>query len=175
MRFLLFVLVVGGGIAMLMVPRYSKGVETSLAEEAAATAKMIGTTNRMYSLDFQGRWTIGPVDNNCNSGFCAAPQRGVPSPGCNLVGCNYLSKQDWDSKKYNFFALDPAQPPSDTNTCGKFSSPHAWTACSVRKTAQDGDAQAPKFSVGWAYAVSADGAALASVQTPGSEETPPPP
>ncbi|MBI4348865.1 MAG: hypothetical protein HY553_18655 [Elusimicrobia bacterium] len=173
MRFLLFILIVAGGISMLMVPKYSKGVESSLAEEAAATAKMIATTNRMYSLDFQGRWTVGPIDNNCNSGFCAAPQRGVPSPSCNLISCNYLSKQDWDSKKFIFYALDPTQPPSDSNTCGKFPSSRSWAACAVRKTPQDGDKQAPKFSVGWAYAVAPDGSAFASVQLPGSEETPP--
>lgn len=175
MKLLLFLLILGGGLAMLIMPQYSKGVEESLAEEAAAIVRMIGTTNRMYSLDFQKQWAAGSIDNNCNNGECAARARGGPHAGCNLVSCNYLAKQDWDVKKYNFYALDPSQPAAAANPCGNFPAARSWAACAIRKTAADGDAQAPKFSAGWAYAVASDGTLFVSLQQAGAEETPPPP
>ncbi len=175
MKFLLFLALLAGGLAMLIAPHYSKGVEDSLAEEAAAIVKMIATTNRMYSLDFQKQWTNGPVDNNCNNGECTARQQGGPHAGCNLVACNYLAKQDWDGKKFNFYALDPTAAAAATNPCGSFPASKPWIACAVRKTTSDGDPQAPKFSAGWAYAVSADGTLFQSLQLAGSEPTPDPP
>ncbi|MBI5200614.1 MAG: hypothetical protein HY925_03425 [Elusimicrobia bacterium] len=175
MKFLIFLLLLGGGVAMLLMPQYSKGLEESLAEEAAAIVKMIATTNRMYSLDFGKQWTNGPIDNSCNNGECTARQRGGPHAGCNLVACNYLAKQDWDSKKFNFYSLDPSEAPSSTNPCGSFPASKSWAACAVRKSVSDGDKEAPKFSVGWAYAVSSDGALYQSLQQAGSEPTPDPP
>lgn len=175
MKLLLALLLLAGIAALLVVPRYSKTVEESLAEDAVAVARMVGTTNRMYSLDFQGRWANGPIDNSCNSGDCAAQRRGALHAGCNLVVCSYLAKQDWDSRKYNFFALDPGAGASTSNPCGTFPASKAWVACAARKAAADGDPSAPKFSLGWAYAVAADGVIVASLQAAGAEPTPPAP
>lgn len=176
MRFLLVLFLIAAGVAAVYVlPKYSKGVEESLAEDAVATVRMIATTNRMYSLDFFGRWTAGPIDNSCNNGDCMAHQKGALHAGCNLIVCNYLSRQDWDAKKYNFFALDGVAQPSATNPCGTFEVSRIWLACAVRKTPADGDPKAPKFSAGWAYAASKDGGTYAALQTPGSEPTPDPP
>lgn len=169
----LVLILLAGLIALVAMPQFSKSVESSLADDAAAIVQMIGTTNKMYSLDFHGQWTTGPIDNTCNAGECTG-RSGGPHAGCNLVACNYLSKQEWDSKKYNFYALDGTAAPSPTNPCGNFPAAKVWIACGVRKTAADGDAAAPKFSAGWAYAVSADGALHLSLITGEAGPTPKP-
>jgi competence protein ComGC len=175
MKALLVLLLLGGVAALLIVPKVSKGVEVTLAEDAVAIVRMVATTNQMYTLDFHGKWANGPIDNSCNSGDCTAHNRGALHGVCNLLVCKYRAAHDWDAKKYNFFALDPRPGPSTTNPCGTFSDSKAWVACAVRKTAADGDAAAPKFSAGWGYAIGKEGAVVTALQAAGAEATPPPP
>lgn len=173
LKLILILVFLGGLIALVAVPQYSSSVEDSMAEDAAAIVQMIATTNKMYSLDFHGQWTTGPVDNTCNSGECAARTGGAHA-GCNLVACNYLAKQEWDSKKYNFYALDGAAPASTTNPCGNFPASKIWTSCGVRKSKADGDPAAPAFSAGWAYAVALDGVLHLSLVSGEAKATPKP-
>ena len=175
MRFflLLFVVLLGAG-AYFLVPSFSRTQEQAYADDAIAVVKMIATTNRMYSLDYHGQWASGPLDNACNSAACGGTGRGAEGPGCNLIACNYLAKQDWDTKKFNFYALDPAAQPSNSNPCGNFQALRAWAACAVRKTAADGDRSAPKYSAGWAYAIAEDGGLVASLPAAGAAPVPVP-
>ena len=173
MKFLLVLILLFCVAAYLIAPQFSKNMEQSYADDAIVVVKMIGTTNRMYSLDYHGQWASGPIDNACNSAACGGAGRGGREvPGCNLVACNYLAHQDWDGKKYNFYALDASAAPSNSNPCGNFPSARAWKACAVRKTAADGDRSAPRYSAGWAYAVGDDDVLVGSLPAAGAAPVP---
>lgn len=96
---LLVVVLIIGILAALGLPQYKKTVENSQADQARATVQMIGTTNRMRALDFNGAYLNGQITNTCNSGAC-----GAGPAQCDLTRCNYLGKQDWDSSPWGFFA-----------------------------------------------------------------------
>ncbi|MBI4425869.1 MAG: hypothetical protein HY554_19220 [Elusimicrobia bacterium] len=174
LRGLLLLVLFAGLVALVSVPQYTKLQEKRLAEEAAAIVQMIATTNRMYSLDHQKRWTEGLVHDGCNSSRCAAAPGLAPDSPCNLVACKYLAQQEWDARKYRFYSLDGTAEPGPGNVCGSFPALKPWAACTVRKTAADGDAAAPRFSAGWGYAVSADGVLFAAQTGGGADRTPNP-
>ena len=173
MRFFLALFLLAlAAASYFLVPGVSHNQEQNYADDAIAVVKMVATTNKMYALDYHGQWTSGPLDNACNSAQCTAAARGGEAPACNLVSCNYLSHQDWETKKYNFYSLNPTAKPSTTNACGTFQAAYPWVACAIRKTAADGDRSAPKYSAGWGYAVSEDGALVGSVQAGGAAAVP---
>ncbi|MBI4059885.1 MAG: type II secretion system protein [Elusimicrobia bacterium] len=110
---LLVVILIIGILAAVAVPSYMKSVETSRADDAVALVNMIGTTNRMFSLDHGGAYVVGALSAACGSGAC--PSAGPYTDACALVWCKYLADQDFASKPYSYAACDGA---ADATTCG---------------------------------------------------------
>lgn len=105
---LLVVVMIIGILAAVAVPSYLKSVETTKADDAVSLVNMIGTTNKMYALDHSNTYVVGMFPDTPNTGCAGAacPYVG-PYLGCTLVGCKYLSDQNFGSKPYRFYACDP--------------------------------------------------------------------
>ncbi len=141
-------------IAAVAIPLYNRSVENSRADDALSMLQMIATTNRMYAVDYN-RFTQGPIDNNCNSATCVGAASPSP-PGCDLVACNLLAKQDFGHKYYSFQALAPIGV--SASACGlSFPVSDLFVACARR------NAGGPAFSSEWGYAVNRNGKVYASV------------
>ena len=94
---LIIVILIVGILAAFGIPQYLRTVETSKAEDAAATMNMVAVANRMFKLDHGVYVPQGSVTNACNTGSCSS---GSPYNICDLVRCRYLAAQEWDSKPY---------------------------------------------------------------------------
>jgi prepilin-type N-terminal cleavage/methylation domain-containing protein len=113
---LVVVCLIIGILTSIAVPQYLKTVETGKADDAVATANMIGTTNKMFALDHAGAYVSGtPVapcggpfscgaSVACGVGTCAGPYTSF----CCLVACKYLADQDWGDKPYQYYACNGA-------------------------------------------------------------------
>lgn len=107
-----------GILTSIAVPQYLRVIETGKADDAVATANMIGTTNKMFALDHNGYYANGPfpvtAGGTCQAtcagaGTCpVAPLAATPAAtsACMLVCCKYLADQDWGDKPYSYFACD---------------------------------------------------------------------
>lgn len=134
---LMVVIMILGILAMVGIPGYMRMVEGQRADEARITANQIAVANRVMALDMGTvGLTGGQLTNSC-SGTC-----GPPWNACDLILCNHLSNQDWDNKKYNFYACRNA---SGGSCCDATS-----TSCSLSKATSG-------TSVGWGYRVSTNG------------------
>jgi prepilin-type N-terminal cleavage/methylation domain-containing protein len=103
---LLVVVLIVGILAAFSIPKYNHTVETSRAENAAATLIMIGQANRMFQLDLGQYANNGTLSDTCNSasccsGSCSASQR---RDRCQLIACKYLASQPWSNGNYYFQA-----------------------------------------------------------------------
>lgn len=146
---LLVVVLIMGILAAIAIPQYSKSIETSRADDAAAFVKMIGTTNRMFRLDNQV-YAEGVLTGTC-SGACPAITPPTPAAGCDLVKCKYLGSQDWSSKGYTFRAVNGE---SGTDGCG-FGVANA-VACARRCSGAPPCTGSGTYA-GWGYAMDRDG------------------
>lgn len=142
---LMVVVMIVGVLAAIAIPQYTKSIEGSKADDAAAVVKMIGTTNRMFRLD-NDVYARGLVNSTC-SGACPSPLPAAPT-GCALVQCRYLgAAAELDQKGYQFWAGSGA-------ACGAVG---AYVACAKRKSgASPGTNQAPYKN--WGYGMKDDGA-----------------
>ena len=105
-----------GILTSIAVPQYLKTVEVGKADDAVATANMIGTTNKMFALDHGGSYVAGPfpITANtacgttvaCNAAACTPVAPAAASNACCLVACKYLADQDWGDRPYTFNACD---------------------------------------------------------------------
>ncbi|MBI4056699.1 MAG: prepilin-type N-terminal cleavage/methylation domain-containing protein [Elusimicrobia bacterium] len=105
---LLVVMIIMGVLALVAMPRYTKSVETSKADQAVAQLRLISNAHRMWSLDNNGGWLPAwGFDTNalCNVTTCPSP--GTASCAI-LIGCNYLGPQDWQSASYRYLICNPA-------------------------------------------------------------------
>ena len=100
-----------GILTSIAVPQYLRTVEAGKADDAVATVNMIGTTNKMFSLDHNvagvATYIAGPfpiaAGASCGAGVCPAAGP-FAANGCILVWCKYLADQDWGDKPYSYFA-----------------------------------------------------------------------
>ncbi len=69
---LVVVVLIIGILGAVMIPGYSKSVETSKADDAAAIVSMIGQSNRMFRLDNNVYVANGTLANSMNGGTCTA-------------------------------------------------------------------------------------------------------
>ncbi|HVE12340.1 MAG TPA: prepilin-type N-terminal cleavage/methylation domain-containing protein [Elusimicrobiota bacterium] len=149
---MLTVVIIVGILAAIAVPQYQRTLETSKADDASATAKMIGTTNRMYFLDRRSYADSGSaLSTGNNSSACSA----APShPASDLLGCGYLAKQDWDSKPYQFYA--------GPTTCGAGN-----VSCARRRTGSSPGTDGTPYK-NWGYNVDSNGgvSAIGAAPTP---------
>ncbi|MBI5242604.1 MAG: prepilin-type N-terminal cleavage/methylation domain-containing protein [Elusimicrobia bacterium] len=103
---LLVVVLIIGVLVAFAIPQYIKSMEASKADDAAAIVKMIGTANRMFSLDRNG-YARGALNNaTCcppPTYDCGACNIGSWS-SCQLLACKYLATMNWDDKPYDFHA-----------------------------------------------------------------------
>ena len=157
---LIVVVMIIGILAAFGIPQYMKTIESSKAEDAAALAAMIATTNRMYALDHSNTFTGGTLTTACSSASCTGG-----GGACQLVACKYLSSQDWDNKPYQFASDDP----SSSALCT--AAPYSITgsniaACTVRRAG----AMSPYN--GWGYGVDTTGAVI--IRSNGSYPAPSP-
>ena len=158
---LIVVVLLIGIMTAMAVPQYLKSVETSKADEAVAQLKMVGATNRMYTLD-NNTFAVGTILDSCNAASCTAD-----GAACSLVACKYLAYQAWGTKPYNIVAADGAAAAG--TTCGglTYGTPAQFVACVSRKTGADpGTSMAPYSS--WGYAIDITG----TIQTAGSAPLP---
>lgn len=102
---LMVVVIILGILTSMGVPYYLKTVESSKAMDAVAVAHMVGVASQMMILDNPNTgYNGGLLTNTCNTGSC--PTTGTRS-ACDLVRCNYVSKQDWDGLAYTIRACNP--------------------------------------------------------------------
>ena len=101
---LLVVVLIVGILMTLGIPQYTKTIESSKADAAAATVKMIGQANRMYKLD-RGAYATGAFSDLCNSKSCDSS-----TDACQLVACKYLASQKWSLLDYAYYAKDTRCP-----------------------------------------------------------------
>lgn len=142
---LLVVVLIIGILGAIMIPGYTKSVESSKADDAAAVVMMIGQANRMYQVDNGNFVANGTLSDNCNSGTCTAAATDV----CQLVRCNYLGSRKWDS-----VAVDPTNGLSYSYQAGASVScglPSAGIACARRTGAGN-----PTYD-SWGYVMDAQG------------------
>ena len=104
---LIVVVLLIGILTSIAVPQYIRTVEVGKADDAVATANMIGTTNKMMALDHGGVRVNGPfpivVGGGGVCGVAACPVN--PAAACDLVYCKYLADQDWGDKPYAYNAV----------------------------------------------------------------------
>lgn len=110
---LMVVVMIIGILASIGIPYYKKTIETSKATDALTLANMIANANKMNFLD-TGSYANGTIDDTCNTATCSS--LGNTSP-CRLVACNYISKNQWSSSKYNFYACDPTSGAGGAECC----------------------------------------------------------
>lgn len=135
---LVVVTMIIGIIAGLGVPQYFRAVESSKATDSIGIAHNISAANRMYNIDYPNAalsYLSGKITDSCNGAACTNP----PSTACDLVACNYLAKQSWDSSAYDFYACNA------TSGAGGGCCAAGYTSCSTRKSGAY-----PTFS-GWGY------------------------
>lgn len=91
---LVVVVLIIGILGAIMIPGYTKSVESSKADDAAGVVMMIGQANRMFRVDNNSYVQNGTLSDSCNSTACSAGSTAT----CQLVACNYLGARKWDSK-----------------------------------------------------------------------------
>lgn len=96
------VTVVLGMIVAVAVPAYLKVKDDALVADGKSLLEMVGRANQMYAKDHNNVHTIGTISNRCNSAACNPAN---VDDSCNLVACQYLARQDWDSKSYIVAAI----------------------------------------------------------------------
>jgi len=135
---LLVVVTLIGVLTAIGIPQYLSTMESSRADDAVATVKMIATAERMYNLD-KKTWPDGTVSNGAT---CSGS-----STAADLVGCGYLASQDWTNRPY-IYKVGPT-------ACGA-----GTIACASRRTSGTGSTSTSPYS-GWGYTVDGNGAATA--------------
>jgi len=163
---LLVVVLIVGILAAFSIPQYTKAVESAKADDAAGILKAIGTANRMFRLDNGQYVSSGKLDDACNtkccydgpSGSCGESQNDV----CQLIACNYLGSQPWDSLSYEYRA--------GTNpSCGGGIS--GEIACAKRCSGTSPCTTATPYST-WGYGMSSVGKVTAYPSSGGPPEPP---
>jgi prepilin-type N-terminal cleavage/methylation domain-containing protein len=145
---LMVVVLIIGILSAIAIPRYNKSVETSKADSAAALAKMIGNTNKMFSLD-NNVYATGTLSSSC-SGACPSPIPAGPT-ACDLVRCKYLGQEAWGDKGYTFRAADGG---SSSAPCGGGSG--LYVACARRCTGASPCTNNAPYK-NWGYNVAVNG------------------
>ena len=97
---LVVVVLIIGILGALMIPGYTKSVESAKADDAAAIVQMIGQANRMFRLDNNSYVQSGYITDACNATACTAGSTAT----CQLVACNYLGSRKWDGLAYRYQA-----------------------------------------------------------------------
>ncbi|MEK7747303.1 MAG: prepilin-type N-terminal cleavage/methylation domain-containing protein [Elusimicrobiota bacterium] len=141
---LLVVVLIVGILMTLGIPQYTKTIESSKADTAAAMVKMIGQANRMYKLDNPG-YANGRLQDSCNSQSCSSSMG-----GCKLVACKYLASQKWDGLDYIYYAGDPGS--SDPCNLGAT----RVTACAKRCKGGSPCTESLKYNT-WGYSMDENG------------------
>jgi prepilin-type N-terminal cleavage/methylation domain-containing protein len=90
---LVVVVLIIGILGAIMIPGYTKSVESSKADDAAGVVTMIGQANRMFRVDNNSYVVNGTMSDSCNSTACSAGSAAT----CQLVACNYLGSRKWNS------------------------------------------------------------------------------
>ncbi|MBI2362712.1 MAG: prepilin-type N-terminal cleavage/methylation domain-containing protein [Elusimicrobia bacterium] len=143
---LVVVVLIIGILGALMIPGYTKSVESAKADDAAAVVQMIGQSNRMFRLDNDNYVTDGLLQDTCNSTACSTPPP-VNYDRCQLSACNYMGSRQWDGLAFVFRA-------GRTVNCGISGAPNG-IACAKRAST----ATSPYNS--WGYVMSAAGVVTA--------------
>lgn len=140
---LLVVVLIIGILGAIMIPGYTKSVESSKADDAAAIVMMLGQANRMFRVD-NANFAAGTLSDSCNSGTCAAGATDV----CQLVRCNYVGARKWNSNAVDPDGLAYSFQVGNGVSCGLGGS---GIACARRVGA------ASSVYNAWGYVMSADG------------------
>lgn len=136
---LVVVVLIIGILGAVMIPGYTKSVESAKADDAAAIVQMIGQSNRMFRLDNNNYVTNGILQDSCNSVACTAGS----FDRCQLSACNYMGSRQWDGLAFVFQA-------GRTVNCGISGAPNG-IACAKRAPS----ARSPYSS--WGYVMSPAG------------------
>jgi type IV pilus assembly protein PilE len=112
---LLVVVIIVGILAAVAIPKYTRSVENGKADSAVAMMKMVGTANRMYSIDHSGNYVTG-AQIVSGSPACSAT---TPYPATDLVGCKYLPISDYSNLPFQIAACGNGTPnaPNGGGTC----------------------------------------------------------
>lgn len=136
---LVVVVLIIGILGALMIPGYTKSVESAKADDAGAVVQMIGQSNRMFRLDNNQYVTNGIIQDACNAVACTAGS----FDRCQLIACNYMGSRQWDNLAFVYQA-------GTAVNCGISGAPNG-IACAKRAST----ATSPYSS--WGYVMSAAG------------------
>jgi prepilin-type N-terminal cleavage/methylation domain-containing protein len=146
---LLVVVVIVGILAAVAIPKYTRSVENGKADAAVSQLKMIGTANRMYSIDHSGYYVTGGA---LVSGSAACSATCPPTcPVTDLVGCKYLPINDYGTMAYQIAACGSG---INAGTCPLGLAGGNLIACAKRRA----PANAPYN--GWGYTMDVNGVVL---------------
>ncbi|MBI5595348.1 MAG: prepilin-type N-terminal cleavage/methylation domain-containing protein [Elusimicrobia bacterium] len=140
---LVVVVLIIGILGALMIPGYTKSVESAKADDAGAVVQMIGQSNRMFRLDNNQYVTNGIIQDACNGVACTAGS----FDRCQLIACNYMGSRQWDGLAFVYQA-------GTAVNCGISGAPNG-IACAKRAST----ATSPYSS--WGYVMSAAGVVTA--------------
>ncbi len=138
---LMVVIMIIGILASVGIPYYKKTIETSKATDALSLANMIANANKMNFLDTNS-YASGTINDACNTANCGSLAN---TAACRLVACNYISKNSWNSSRYNFYACNPITGSGGAECCAR-----GVVACTNRKN--DGSSYD-----NWGYRITAAG------------------
>ncbi|MFA5139881.1 MAG: prepilin-type N-terminal cleavage/methylation domain-containing protein [Elusimicrobiota bacterium] len=151
---LIVVIVIVGILAAVSLPQYTKSIESSRADDAAATVAMLGRANRMFRID-NGRYAAGDFPATCAAG-CPNPIPATP-PACAMLQCKYLPSLEFVNKGYTYRVIA-----AGAQTCGlTFRSPaktstNSYLACAKRCTGASPCTNNSTYA-SWGYAVDTAG------------------
>lgn len=97
---LVVVVLIIGILSAVMIPGYTRSVETAKADDAAGVVTMIGQSNRMFRVDNNAYVANGGLVDACNSAACSAGS----TDRCQLVACSYLGSRQWETLSYAYQA-----------------------------------------------------------------------
>lgn len=136
---LVVVVLIIGILSAIMIPGYTRSVETSKADDAAGVVMMIGQSNRMFRVDNTTYVGNGGLVDACNSATCSAGS----TDRCQLVACSYLGSRQWETLAYSY------QVGASVN-CGVPGAPNG-IACAKRTSSATGAYDS------WGYVMDAQG------------------
>lgn len=147
---LMVVVVIVGILSAVAIPRYLRSVENGKADAAASVLRMVGTANRMFSIDHSGNY-VNTGTLGSGSAACSCTPGPCTYAASDLIGCKYLPISEYGTMSYQVQAVGSGSSPS---SCTLGPPGAALLACVRRR------APASSPYINWGYTMDVNGAVL---------------